>query len=844
VVKIIPLGGANEVGASSTYLNFGGFRVLVDCGIRPGKPVEEQLPDLARIQEEGGLDAIVVTHAHTDHSGALPLVAEAYPDAPIYATHPTAELLKVLLYDSLRIMDGRFDIEREIPLYPESSVDSLLKRIRPVHYLAPLDLKPEFRLTFSCAGHILGAAMVVFETSEGTLMMTGDIHAASQRTVPPLALPRAHPQVLLCESTYGGRLHADREAEEKRLAESVAGVIGNGGKVLIPAFAVGRAQEVALLLRRAMAARLIPRFPIWLDGMVTAICGVYAKHPDYLSPVLSQKVAKGSPIFFDDNRIVRRVDSASIRDKVIAGGPCCIIASSGMLSGGASTIYARQLLNDPKSMISFTGYQDEESPGRNLLRVADGHEPTIRLDGDELPVRCRVTKYSLSAHADSGQLVALINRLNPQEVLLVHGDAEARQALSRTLRRSFEGEIHLPSNGDVFTFDLPRSRRQAAAPIIGVGNGRPLDTNGLQDIWAFLQSSEATRRQLTLDEILQLWHGYGAVPQDAFDAAIPIVTTSPFFKRNPRRPFVYALVDPKDLNEAGSSDDAPVSGDGRIEQNRLLSQVAKIFNDAPDLYRTGVKRDEQTIMMYFHFPEIAQIQRANQLAQLAAETGWTVKVHPETHQGALNEVLERLAGDQLRMVRSPSIYRDAKQLILNLEEPVEQAVIDDLGARLAAETGWTVSARVVKGRRVTRPRRVGDNRSEINQAFALIDRAFNHKRHRPYKKSKKSDEYGEFIELAFITPEVGKRYSELVRLLERETRWRMRLRKEPNTAAINSLVQKLIPQSWGMRGGASLHTGRREVRIRLTHPPQNMKDFAKVAERFLLATGYRLLKAN
>jgi len=845
LVRIIPLGGAHEIGASSTIVEIGGLRILVDCGIRPGRPAEQQLPDLARVQDEGGVDAIVLTHAHTDHSGALPVISEAYPDAVIHTTHPTMSLLKVLLYDGLRIMEGRFSAEGEIPLYPEASVDAMLHRVRCAHFMEPVELNERTRLTFNCAGHILGAAMVILEADDGCVLFSGDIHGSTQRTVPGLTMPRARPQVVVCESTYGGRLHADREAEEKRLVQTVADCVKQGGQVLIPAFAVGRAQEVALILRRAMAQRQIPRFPIWMDGMVTAICGVYSKFPDYLHANLSKKIAKGSPVFFDESGIVRRVDAPELRERVLKNGPCCIIASSGMLSGGPSVFYARHLAQSPRNLIAITGYQDEESPGRALTRLAEGKERKIRLNGDEVEVRCRVTRYSLSAHADSGQLVSMVNRLNPQEVMLVHGDAGARNALAKALRRSFDREIHLPRNGDEMVLDLPRNRRSSTQRLVGVGDGRPLDQEALADIWNFLQSIEFPEKTLTVDEILQLWFGYGAVPSDAFEAALPVLNASVHFTRHPRRPFVYQINEKKQVDAALGLIEPVRDSEGRLEQSSLVNLLPKILGDTPDLYRSGFKRDNHTVILYFHFPEVALQRYAEKLAELEKESGWRVVVHPETHQGALNEVVDRLVGDKVIVARAPSIYRDQKMVVLNLEQEPDPEWMAQIKEQFQAETGWQLSHRVIPARACHRRRkRMVGGRMEINQAFALIDRAFSRKRHRPYKKSKKSDGRGEYIELAFITPEVGKRYSELLKTLRKETGWRLQIRREPNSAAINNLAQRLIPEDWGLRGGASLHMNRREVRVRLSNPPENSREFIKVAERFRSATGYRLLKAR
>lgn len=292
------LGGAGQVGASCYLAQIDGVRVLVDCGIRMGS--RDALPDLDAITTAGTPDAVVITHAHLDHSGALPLVHQAFPDVPIFATAPTAQLMHVLPLDSARLMSHTADREFECPLYDVDLVSRTLARVVPVSFGVPVELPGGLRARFFPAGHILGAAMVALEGSE-TVLFSGDISADNQRTVPGMAVPRFRPDVLVLESTYGSRLHPSRQREEQALARAVAEVIESGDHVLIPAFAVGRAQEVALILRMAQEKGLIPRFPVWLDGMVRAVCEVYTNFPQCLRPPLD-RIASNARIRFTPGR--------------------------------------------------------------------------------------------------------------------------------------------------------------------------------------------------------------------------------------------------------------------------------------------------------------------------------------------------------------------------------------------------------------------------------------------------------------------------------------------------------------------------------------------------------------
>ena len=296
VMNITFLGGADEVGASSLLIEIGGRRLLVDAGIRPTPKARwglagDQLPDLDQIERSGGIDAILVTHAHTDHTGALELVTERYPNVPVYATPVTIELTRVLHQDARRIMQMRLEDEGELPLFDEVATTRLLNAFTPVQLLQPLTLAPGLTATFFLAGHIAGAAMIGLSSSEGRILISGDISISPQRTVDGARPPAFSPDVLILESTYGGRLHANRHAEERRLVETVAEVTAAGGKVLIPAFALGRAQEILLTLGEFQRRGELAGVPVWADGMVRAICQSYSSFPAALPLALQEQGA-------------------------------------------------------------------------------------------------------------------------------------------------------------------------------------------------------------------------------------------------------------------------------------------------------------------------------------------------------------------------------------------------------------------------------------------------------------------------------------------------------------------------------------------------------------------------
>src|SRR5262245_24533044 len=422
-------------------------------------PSADRLPDLAAL-DGGDLAAIFVTHAHADHIGALPLVHQHFPHVPVYASLATIRLVEVMLADALRVMERRAADELEIPLYDATLVASMLRMLRAIPLgEQSLPELPGVTVHASRAGHVAGAIGLGFVAPDGRLVVSGDVSVAPQRTILGAAIPSPrHPDLLVLESTYGARMHPNRQAEERRLAQAVAEGVTRG-HVLVPAFALGRAQEVILILRAAQRDGQIPEFPIYVDGLVRTVCAAYAGFPETLGPALRGHILRGGRPFFGGS--AKAVETPAQREQILAGPPCCIIASSGMLTGGPSAFYAVRLIERPEASILITGYQDEEAPGRRLLDASTGSSGMITLEGKTVALRCRVEKYALSAHADGDELAGLVGALKPRAVALVHGDAEARAALAARLRD--QTAVLTPRDGE--TIQVAGRRSQVAGQV-------------------------------------------------------------------------------------------------------------------------------------------------------------------------------------------------------------------------------------------------------------------------------------------------------------------------------------------------------------------------------------------
>ncbi|MFC4619107.1 MBL fold metallo-hydrolase [Camelliibacillus cellulosilyticus] len=450
-MKVRILGGGSEIGASCLHIEMAGTSLIIDAGMRMHG--ENVLPAFGMLEHLPRPEAILVTHAHADHIGALPVLHTLYPDAPIYATPPTRDLMALMMRDAYKILKEQTAAQERLMPYTETEMKQALETVR----FLPANNKMkigDLSMKVYRAGHILGAVMFLIEGGGERLLVTGDLSFRGGRTIPSAQVPPdVHPDVVVMESTYGNRLHTDRHTEEKRLAENVAEVVEAGGFALIPAFALGRAQEVLLVLQDYMDRGLIPEFPIYVDGLVTPVSRIYRDYPQFLKGPVRHRIQTHGDAFLTEGRCI--AVGAKEREKVISGKPACIVASSGMLTGGASAWYAEKLVSESKNAIFITGYQDEESPGRKLLALADGEDNKLEINGSTYEVACRVDKYGLSAHADATEMTRFIETLEPTHTLLVHGDDDARDELARRIDAVFNPM--LVENGETYAFEKRRS---------------------------------------------------------------------------------------------------------------------------------------------------------------------------------------------------------------------------------------------------------------------------------------------------------------------------------------------------------------------------------------------------
>ena len=472
-MKLHFFGGADEVGASAMLIEIEGTHILVDAGIRMGPKQETSLPDFP---ENLDIDAVLLTHAHTDHTGALPILERLgllKKNVKTYCTPPTKDLASVLFADSAKRKERESQKDAE-DFYDQSDVEAALGRMELVDWEESVSIGDKgVTARWIPAGHILGAGMIYIESKSKRILITGDVSETPQLTVPSVEVPSwcKTPDLMVMEATYGDRQHEkSRKREENGLIREIAETIEGHGKVLIPVFSIGRAQEVLLILKNAKAQKTLQGIPVYVDGMVQKVNDIYSGYIDiHQLPGFPKKLKRETEayksLFYSDD--ISPVTSDSHREAIRKGDPCIIVTSSGMLNGGISNFYAKHLASDPKNLIAITGYQAEGTPGRALQKLAEeGLKGDWKLDGETtVSAECKVETYPLSAHADSGQLIKLVEKVQPRRLHLVHGSQKARDGLEQSLQTKLPKlNVTLPENDQKFRIE----------DWAGIANGRQL----------------------------------------------------------------------------------------------------------------------------------------------------------------------------------------------------------------------------------------------------------------------------------------------------------------------------------------------------------------------------------
>ncbi len=454
------LGAVGQVTGSCYRVEAEGVRLLIDCGMYQERAYLDRNWEPAPGPPKQ-LDAVLLTHAHLDHSGRLPkLVAEGFR-GPIYCTAPSADLVDLLLRDSAEIQaedaafkrkrhrkEGRRGKHPEVPLFTMADVERTLKRLEPVPYAQPIRLADGLSATFFDAGHILGSAMIELRYGDGRrteVVFSGDIGQWNRPIVrDPTTFASA--DYIVMETTYGDRDHANHGAVEGQIEAVVNRTAERGGKVLVPVFAIERAQDIVYHLSRLRAAGRIPAVPVYLDSPMAAdATRVFAAHRDFFDVAAWKLILSGeSPFGFQGLSIVQSVDASKRLNDL--DGPAVIMAGSGMCTHGRIKHHLARWISQPESTVLLTGYQARGTLGRQILEGRD----EVRIHGRMRLLRAEIVQLQgTSGHADRQGLLRWLRALKspPKQLFLTHGDPDATAAFARTVQEELGFKATIPKYG-------------------------------------------------------------------------------------------------------------------------------------------------------------------------------------------------------------------------------------------------------------------------------------------------------------------------------------------------------------------------------------------------------------
>ena len=461
-MKLTFWGAAQTVTGSMHQLEADGRRYLLDCGMYQGHRKEAEQRNRHFPFPAPSIDAVILSHAHIDHSGNLPLLVKNGFTGPIYATPASVDLAHAMLLDTAHIQESDVEFlnkrrerrgEGELePLYTTEDAQRTFPLFQPVPYYTPKQLSA--KLSYQCydAGHILGSSTILLRSQENgrevRLLFSGDLGRKSMLIIrDPDPPPPA--EYLIMESTYGGRSHEEPQSAKDKLADVIKSTAARGGKVIVPAFAVGRVQQLVLLLHELTNEGRVPNIPIFVDSpLAVNVTEIFRKHPEVFDEETRKYLTGGDdPFGFKRLTYVREAnESKKLND---LHGPCVIISPSGMCEAGRILHHLRNNLEDPRCTVLITGYQADNTLGRRLLdRMSE-----VKVFGEPMRVRATVESLqALSAHADQAELLEWMKPLagTLKKVFLVHGEPEGAQTLQQAIQKQYGVETVIPGWGERF----------------------------------------------------------------------------------------------------------------------------------------------------------------------------------------------------------------------------------------------------------------------------------------------------------------------------------------------------------------------------------------------------------
>jgi KH/beta-lactamase-domain protein len=448
-IRITALGGFQEVGRSAILVQTRESSVLLDCGINPGSTISlNAFPRLDAPQFDlDALDAVVISHAHLDHCGFLPFLFKYGYDGPVYCSAPTSSLMTLLQLDYLDVLNK----QGLMPPYDQKDVRDTVLHTIPLRYGAVTDIAPDVRLTLHNSGHILGASLIHLHIGEGlhNLVYTSDYKYGQSMLLEPAATMFPRVETIITESTYGSPrdVMPSRIESEERLAAVINETLDRGGKVLIPVPAVGRAQEIMLIIDGYMRRGLVKEAPVFIEGMISEATAIHTAYPEYLARGVRNSILHEGVNPFQSEYFTI-VEHPSAREEIVEGEQCIIIATSGMLEGGPVIDYFKRLAADKRNTIIFVSYQIEGTMGRRVQKGLT-ETPIVSSEGKIEVIAMNLQVESIegfSGHSDRQQLINYIRRVKPkpERIIVVHGEKAKCMSMANLFQRKYKVETIVP----------------------------------------------------------------------------------------------------------------------------------------------------------------------------------------------------------------------------------------------------------------------------------------------------------------------------------------------------------------------------------------------------------------
>jgi cleavage and polyadenylation specificity factor subunit 3 len=452
MIQFLPLGGAGEIGANSYYLNINGIGIILDCGMHPQKSGWESLPKF-NLLEAKPTDYVLISHAHQDHLNALPFLIKKFPHLKIITTPQTRAVAELTLHNAISILKRQVD-ESEFEIYSRDEVDLLIKSINYKSYnenftLNSLNSKSEVEAEFFDAGHIIGSAGILLTAEGRKIFFTGDIKSSSQTLLPGANLPSEKIDILITETTYGATdssLLNNWEKEVERFSLSINKVINNGGSVLIPVFALGKLQEMLSTIWLQMQKNKITCVDIYIAGIGNKINLVY----DYNRYVVNRN---------QKELILNEIPQKNLNElkdfEELFKFPCIVLASSGMMVESTNSfMLAKRWLQKKDSAIFTVGYMDSSTPGDVISKARRGDKIQLTERDGKVEVKCEIKNFRFSAHSRREELVSIVKKLDPDEIILIHGEKESINWMGTTILKQYpKKKVYAAENFKEIIFD-------------------------------------------------------------------------------------------------------------------------------------------------------------------------------------------------------------------------------------------------------------------------------------------------------------------------------------------------------------------------------------------------------